>query len=240
MIGRNEVTIANEDTPEDVIREFCQVAHRRNILFLSNQIENLVYTYIKTFMLTTKAERPIRIIVSNDLYQTVRSLWRPVILRQIEMFDPVVRATIGKGQHNFAESHRLYPLTDEVLSKIPEREACIIFSNPQDIATIKLLNARAKNSDIILSGTMAIREEIPSSVLSAKPRSVVRIASPDWSFHSAERDLAKLVQALIHNGTKILLFHNYRKRIDKFIKTYQLNNKFVFALGDDRIDLRIA
>lgn len=236
MVGRKEQVTEEQKTPEQIIKELVSSASKRNVIFISNQPENLIYAYLRTFKLTNGAKRPVRIFVSNELYQTIQVLWKPVILHEIEFSDPIVKNTIGKSMINFAETHRLYPLIEKTLSEMPSDEPCIIFSAPEEIYTVPSLGERVKNSNIIISGTMALRDEIPSVLDKNQP--ILRVASPDWSFHSDEESLAEFIRELTVTGVKVVLFHNYSKRISKFIKSFDLDKSLVFPLKGD-IDFHV-
>ena len=160
-----------------------------------------------------------------------------MILRNPECIDPIVDSVVGKSLSNFVETHRLYPLRDEVLAKIPDGEGTIIFCDPADISNLDLLRHRMRNGDVVLSGTMALRANVPPDILAARPRSILRVASPDWSFHSDESDLVSFIRRLSCRGVRVLLFHNYTKRLRRFVRDNDLDGRLVGVISNRSISL---
>jgi hypothetical protein len=238
MVGRPDYAIEEEDTPEVVLDRFAAKARRRNVVFVAFEPEGLLYPYIRVFALTRSLEPPIRILLSRDLYRVLRTLWQPVIERDPGRIDPYVHSIIGKNKSNFAGSHRLYPLTDQVLSQISSEEACILFCTPKDIDSVIGLAARVKHADVILSKSAMAGPAVPPGLVEAGPRNILRISSPDWSFHSDEKSLAEFVRWLSNNHAKVVLFHNYPDRLKKFISRNGLDRNMVWAVSEGQpIDL---
>lgn len=236
-VGRTEDTIEEDDNPRAVLDQFGDSSRHRNVIFMNTQPEALLYSYILVFLQTRPLEPPVRILLSSDLYNLLRTLWRPVILRDQKNIDPFVRSAIGKSMANFVETHRLYPLTQAVLSKIPSDEGCIVFASPRDITEVTDLQARIKRADVVLSGTMALRSDVPPEILQARPRSIVRVASPDWSFHSDEQTLADFIRTMTACGVGVLLFHNFPKRFERLIRRYGFDPNLVKIITDKPIIL---
>lgn len=88
-----------------------------------------------------------------------------------------------------------------------------------------------------LAGTLALRNDIPTEITTAKPRSIVRIASEDWVFHSNEKDLVDFINLLTQNDINVVLFHNYTNNLRRFIKSSNLDSQRVFALSSSGIKL---
>ena len=130
----------------------------------------------------------------------------------------------------------MYPLS--TLGKISKDDNVIAFITPVDITKNHLLEDRIKKADIFLAGTLALRSDIPEELVKAKPRSIIRVASPDWSFHSSEADLKEFINILSSNGIKTILFHNYSKVLKKFLKNNNFDPKMVQIISRDGINLQ--
>ncbi len=227
MVGKHDQIVAEEDTPDLILERMVSALQSRNVFIVSDQPETLTYTCVQAFAATRKGADFIRLVLSPSLYMLLRALWKPVILGTRDAVDPLVAKTIGAHYLNFAESHRVYPLTEDVLSRIPSQDPSVILCSPSDIAAQPRLRDRLERSDVIMVGASALwRKGVPAAILDAlgaKPRQVLRVASPDWSFHSDEDSLATLVRRITDGGTKVLLFHNVNKALRKFIRDHGLD-----------------
>lgn len=237
LAGRRERAIDDERSLKSVVARMTQQQQGKSLIFVSDRPETLLYSYLQAFALTTTAPRSIKLFIAPELYRVLRVLWKPIIFNDLEESDPVVRATVGKSLINFAETQRLYPLFENILARVPLTDPCIIFASPGDITRISALRRRVQSSDMVLSGTLAVREGIPAELLNAQPASLLRIASSDWSFHSDEVSLADFIRKLTAQQVRVVLFHNYPDRLERFIHTYQLDPDFTFVARASPIDL---
>lgn len=233
MIGR-KYFIEEEDTPESILDEFAKNVSRRNIIFFSNQPENSIYSYLKVYSITQQINnlKSIKLLVSPSLMQSLKFLIEPIVLDQAEFRDPVYSKIFGKSKSNPVESHRLYPLTTQILKDINEDERTIIFAGINDLKKINGLEKKFEKADIILAGTFALREELPPEIIKAKPRTIIRVASENWGFHSNEKDLKEFIEEVYGPDMKVFLFHNFHGRLTKFIENNKLNKQYIKALGD--------
>lgn len=227
MVGKSDFTIESDDCPKDIIEEISLKVAKRNIIFLSSSPEMLIYAYILTFKMTRECSPPIKLVLNDEFYNLIKRLWRSVLLRDENHIDPFVNAVIGKSKSNFVESHRVYPLS--TLAQIKNHENVIVFATVNDLQHCSIIGSRLFKGDVIFAGTLALRNEIPPEVTKAKPRSILRIASEDWTFHSTEQDLADFIKNLTYDGIKVLLCHNYPKALRRFIKRFGLDARFVFS-----------
>ncbi len=234
MAGRETEEIDPEDTPEAVLADIAAIRDgvlRRNVFFLSNQIETLLYAYLQSFYLTRASERPIRLLVDDGLYQLLRSMLKPLLTRHVASLDPVVKKVVGHAlTSNFVETHRLYPLREEVLAEISSDEPLVILSRPYGLGEVGDLSQRLRRSMVYLCGTMALREDIPDFLVQARPRGILRVSSPDWSFHSSEADLVAFIRQLTQNGVRVLLFHSYPKTLRRLIRDRDLDREMVSVI----------
>ncbi len=227
MVGKSDFTIESDDSPKDILAEITLGVKKRNVIFLSNSPEMLIYAYILCFKMTRECSPSVKLVLNDELYSLIKRLWRAVLLRDENHIDPFVSAVIGKSKSNFIESQRVYPLS--TLAQIKTNENVIIYATVDDLQNSGFIGSRVFKGDVIFAGTLALRNEIPPEVTKAKPRSILRIASEDWVFHSAEQDLADFVNNLTQYGIKVLLCHNYPKVLRRFIKRYGLDTRFVFS-----------
>ena len=235
MVRKDDYSISNEDSPVAVLQDFVTGTNRRNVVFVSSSAETLVYTFVLAFYLTRGPEdNLVRLIVSDDLYTLTKRLIRPVLYKRYSsQIDPFVERLIGSGTINFIESQRVYPLSS--LKHFDPNQKIIVFVTERDILSDSLAQARIRNSDVIIAGRDALSDETPKTRSSYKPRLTLRVASPDWSFHSSEEDLVALIKELSGIGVKTILFHNYPNNISRFIKRTGLPPDMVFPLSKSGI-----
>jgi len=233
MIGNKEL-IEIEDNPNAIFKKISEDAVRRNIIVVSNQVENTIYSYLLTFSISSKIEnlKKVKIIVSEHLYHLIRTLLEPLIFDRKDYKDPIADQIVGDSGMNFIETHRLYPLTEAVLNEIPESENCIYFINESDLKKGFLLKRIRRADDFILTGKMAYREDIPETIQKLKPRLTLRVSSEDWSFHSNENDIVDFIKELSKEGIRTLLFHKPFDKLMRFRDKYNLDRRLVKVIGD--------
>lgn len=237
MVGKSDFSISDEDEPRKLLEEIASGVNKRNIIFISSSPEMLIYSYILAFSITreSKERAAVKLVLNNNLYYLIKTLWNSVILKSKDNIDPFIFSVIGKSRSNFVESQRVYPMSS--LDNISNDENTIIFVTANDLVSNDSLKSRMYKSDVILAGTLAIREDIPVEVTQAKPRSILRVASSDWSFHSDEHELSEFIKRLSCNNIKTVLFHNYPKTLRKFIKKYGLDSSLVSTCSKEGIIL---
>lgn len=224
LIGKSNFTIDSDDIPVVLLQDVGEMAGKRNVIFISNSVETLLYSYILFFIKSnTKVRNSIKLSTNNDLYNVIRSLWGPVILSQKgSAIDPFVKNVLQGGRCNFAETQRLYPLSS--LDSIDDWEKTASFVTMSDVDTNIQIQSRIKSSDVILLGHWTMKASIPESIAKLHPRSVLRVSSPEWSFHTSEGDIAEAISAWEKFGVEIILFHNYSKVLRKFSKSLPNTN----------------
>lgn len=231
MIGRNNF-IENEDTPESVLEEFSANVNRRNIFIIGNQPENLIYSYMTAYKITQENEKlkKVKIIVSPRLLESLKLILEPIVKDMGTFKDPVFKHLFGESKSNPVETHRLYPLSENVLSAIDPSERLIFFISNKELQHTKYLTTRLEKSDVVLTGTFALRENLPDILSKTKPRTILRVSSANWGFHSAENDIKEFIESILDKDLKVYLFHNFKDRLDKFIKKNNFNKESVIAL----------
>jgi hypothetical protein len=238
MVSRDIDSIDKEDTPKNVIKEMTGELSKRNVVFVSQSTESLMYEYISAFLATRSLldEKSVKFVLNKRLLELCGTLLAPMVTRHADQMDLFIDKVIGRSITNFIESHRVYPM--DALGKIDLDEKVILFTTPDEIGRNSVLQKRLQGSFVVLAGTLAIRpDEYPIEVTNARPRSILNVSSPDWNFHSDETDLANLVKEFTKLGINSLLFHSRRENLEKFIKNYSLNPKYVSVIDYRGISL---
>lgn len=217
MIGKKNVEIG-EDTPADILEIIENSINKRNVVFISQSSETLLYSYLLVFMWSNqRKEEKIRIVIDDDLYKIIKILWRPLVYKD-NFKDPFIKYVLNRGKINFAESHRLYPLS--ALNTFNDTRNTIFLVTLESIINKDTPRLPLLKSDVMLVGSWALKGEIPGEIINAKPRSILRVASPDWSFHSSERSLNSTITKWNEEAISMILFHNYSSTLKKYIKQF--------------------
>lgn len=225
LAGRKNLTVDLDDKLGSVLEGIISSLRKRTVIFLSRGVESLVYTYVKTFHTLISAGLRTPILVPEELFIHLRVLWKGALFRWNPTEDPVLNLHKKRDFVNFAESQQLFPLTVECLESLPERPV-IIFAGTHELG-IKGLAERVKASDVILTSQLALEQEAPAHILSLRPRSILRAANPDWSFHSQESDLAAFIKSCNALGYRVWLFHNYKDRLERFVRGSGIDQKWI-------------
>ncbi len=235
MIGKKEYSISNEDIPSILIEDLLGSIRKRNIVFISTSIETLIYSYLLSFIETNKSkEKSIKLVLNDSLFNLLKTMWGPLILKKFNI-DPFVNRVLGNNRLNFIESQRVYPLS--AIDTISFDENVVIFSTMLGVKDCESLSKRLFGADIALVGPWTLKSSIPIELSQVKPRSVIRVSSPDWSFHSTEEDLTNTILEWNSQSIKTVLFHNYPKSLKKYILKFKNNGIHVEHIGKEKIEL---
>lgn len=232
LVGKKEVNI-NDDTPSDLIKNIASALTRRNTIFISNSFETLLYCYLILFMWVIKNKGiKVRLIVSDQVYSMLKLMSRPMIYRR-EIKDLFIDKVI-KMDTGFAETYRLYPLS--TIGNQSNEKDCVFFTTTADLEQYQQ-SIPIYAADIVMVGIWAGKDEMPAILTQQLPRSITRVSSVDWSFHSSASDVLCFTQELFRLGVdKILYYHNYPSTIHKYIKQ---NNIASFADSISKNELPI-
>ena len=149
--------------------------------------------------------------------------------------DPIVQKLWPYGIANFAESQRTYPLSS--LKNIKRNERFVFFISDTDLLTNRLLKERLKWSNLIRMAKLAEDVNHSLSVICEPCHNILKVTSPDWSFHSRESDLAALSRKLTATGVKVIFFHQVGEGMRDIIKRNKLEPKMVIPCTDKTINL---
>lgn len=236
LVGKAFGSVVNEEnSPELVLQKMVEGVQTRNVLFLSDSPELLVYAYLRAFHLTraTPGDSHIKLFINARTYELCRHLWGDVLARRIK--DPVVSSLFGGSLSDFIESHRVYPLS--ALRLCSERENVVAFVTLRDVLRLDTVRRRIQDSNLLLVGTLALRSSLPRELYQEKPWQVLRVASPDWSFHSSERAILSFTESLLDVGWKVILFHNSAQQLEEFVMASGLDRDGVRVLSHEPIYL---
>ncbi len=234
MVRKKDFSFEVEDTPTEIVEELQEDIRRRDVLFITSSIEAAIYAFILAFHYTSKHDKSVKMVINDRLFNLTRRLIQPVLRRQQYRTDPFVQKLLGTYITNFIESQRVYPLS--ALEYFDTSSHLVVFANKSDLA-IPALQQRLRKSDAIIAGTQAWVDDPDLQSALKYCRIVHRVDSPDWSFHSSERDLAELVRKLSEMGIRSILFHNGSDTLKKWIRDNQFDPALVMPLRHSRVFL---
>lgn len=234
MVQRKDQEISIDDNPSRILNQTSNALKTRNVFIVTTEGESMVYTYLLAFENLIRDGIRTPILVPQYLLIHLYVLWDSILKVHGRFKDPVLKSGKNAISLNFAETQQLYPINSKTLSSIPHDKPQLVFSDLSFLESYPEICKRIPNSDIILVGALALREDIPDIILKQKPRQILRVASSDWSFHSNENDLEKICRYCTDRNIRIYLFHNYSKRIKNFIKKYNLPLGKIYC-GDKKI-----
>lgn len=224
LVG-NKDSLLNQDASLDQwLDEFSQSTSDHDLAFVADSPELLVYTYLYTFFRTRVSKH--RLVVNGFTHGLLRSLWGYVMTKS-EHRDSVIYSTVGGTKSDFVETFRLYRVSSLIHFRLDEK--VIMFLSSDDLEN-PIVRDRLSLANVVLLGKYALDEEAFTQHTDALSSPPLRVASPDWSFHSSEEDVRWLVESLSAEGVRTILFHNYPKRLAKFVRKYGLNSDMVKIL----------
>lgn len=237
MATKNVISISSEDSPDQVLAQMIQDSLKRNIIICTDSMETLMYAFIYVFVKTRSIgeSSSIRLFANSELLNIAQSLLGPMIRKNPNQIDPFIKSVIGMNLTNFIESHRVYPL--DSLKFLSKEEKTIIFLTPKDINS-PMINHRILGSSVILAGKLATdSNRVPKEISQNNPRTILRVSSPDWIFHTSEEDLVRFIKKLTKYNSNVILFHNWESYLENFIERNSLNNKRVSIIKSDEFPL---
>lgn len=219
LVGKKDDSIG-DDTPKDIIDTIESTIKKRNTIFISPNAETLVYSYLLFFEWAIKNKNTkVKVVVSDNIYKLLKILWRPLVYR--DCLKDLFIDKIFKSEANFAETYRLYSISN--IDTMDNFQNTVFFLTAYDMECF-IEKVPIAKSDVILAGVWTIREGIPDIVAKNPPRSVIRVSSADWSFHSNESDLVTFARLICQDkDNRIIFFHNYSKVLRMFIKKNNLD-----------------
>ena len=232
--GRAETVIDEEDIPNSVIEEFA-FTNKRDVFFLGHVQELSIYTYLYAWQMTQKfpSENRPMFVLNDNYYNLLGSLYTYMTAGKLYHKDPLVKYLWDGHTSNFAESYRVYPLS--ALPNFLPEDKFIFFTSDQDLKTNPALQSRLKWSNVIRLAKLATEQDVELAQLCEPCRNILKVASPDWSFHSRECDTIEFIRELNQAGVKVILFHLGTESLRAIIKRHALDARMVIACSGDRI-----
>ena len=220
-------------TPQEVLDLLKPGREIPNVWFISLQVETLTYLYLYFFKETRKIYNyPKKLLIDNKLSTLLRSIWTPYAQKTLMDVDPFLKKEFKGEKTNFIESHRVYPLSDHIVKKIPAEENIIAFYSEQHFKKqyVRLSeNERTsvfKNSRFYLIGEAAGFEDLRRKIFNLNPLSFEKLASEDWLFHSSQKSIEKFIyDTRKYQNIEILLFHTKLSVLSHFINNMDIQNR---------------
>lgn len=179
-----------------------------DVALVSQDASQLLYAHLDLFA-TIKDDPATRdgfsTIMTSRARPMVRLLHFAFIDRREARVDPLLAAQYGKSMSAWAESRWLYWLDE--MDRAPADGVRIWLLHPSELSALK-----GRAAAVAWIGRPPKEElDLP----------LVDIDTSPWTQHSDAATLARSVRALSAHG-HVRLFHNFRRRIDSFIRTHDL------------------
>jgi glyoxylase-like metal-dependent hydrolase (beta-lactamase superfamily II) len=237
LANQSDLIISEDDQPQVVINNIVEAVQKRNVSLISQSSETLIYSLILTYLDTQKNEKTqsIKLVVGSDLLEVCQSLLGPMLYHDYDNMDPFVFSVMKKDIKNFVESFRVYPIS--ALSAIHPSENVVVFATPTEVASSSELRKRIYRGDVYLTGALAAKPEIPQEINSLLFRSIIRLASTDWSFHSSLEHLLAFLKRLTDRSVHCVLFHSDPTILQTLTNQNGLDQKYVHVHTAQGINL---
>lgn len=226
LVAKDNFTITDKDF-DTVAQAIEQTLH--NQVFISRGSELLFSVYIYLFRISLNRQKNWLFVVSDELYDLLKNVLRTWLLPQYQG-DPFVKHVIGNSSINFAETQRLYPIS-EVKQFIDYNDKRLIFLVTTEELPVLNSEFNTKDLDYYFTGPLALSHELDDFSKKYNIRSIERLSSPDWSFHSDKTTIKNMINDAYKNNAEFILFHAFPKPLKRFIKEFpeevQKNLKFI-------------
>lgn len=219
LVPRGNFAITDEDF--DII-ESKVVASQQNQIFASRSCEMLFNVYIRLFKLAAQQQKPWVFVVNDELFDLLQNTLRTWLLPKY-VGDPFIKHVIGKSGSNYAETQRLYNVSNVAQFSDYTDKKVIYLLTLDDLKRIDNI-IDTSEMDIFLTGPLAIAKNIDELLNEYEFGSVYKLSSPDWSFHSDRKSIRDLLCQTIDMPFKYILFHAYPKDIKKFLREINEEN----------------
>lgn len=175
-------------------------------LFVADRADYLFAAYIwyfQTFYTGPKHNINRHLVAHDSVVKLIETTFEAFIRRQHENYDPFLKRMLGKTMHNYLESVRLYPFSNSRWP--PNLDGAVDVFCPM-FAIQSAIPHLSKPYALVLGRSRKAAQEL-------KGLESLTLDGPDFSFHSAEEDVVKIVQSAIGAGVHPILFHNFREKI---------------------------
>lgn len=223
MAGRNRGA-GSHNVAVDTLKKLDQY---QDIVILSTDAEQLLYAYLDLYHTCKDGQLrgTIEFVVSGKVKRIFQILHSNFIARNQDQIDPFIAAQYGRAMSSWAESRFLFWL-DEV-SSLSKHQSIrrIWFVTSSELADVRPIGK---------VGLIPMGRAVDTIPVASLPFARLEVDSSPWTLHSDEDCLQKVVYELEDNGVKVVLFHNFRRRLKKFAATRDLLSD---ALGQEPISI---
>lgn len=201
--------------------------HYDDVVLVSNDVEQLLYAYLDLYY--TGKEGPSRgtveFIVSAGLRRIFEIIHSNFIARNLTQADAFLAAQYRESMSAWAETRWLFWLGEDLnlSAKAKYRRIWLV-------PTAELASVRPKGK----TGLIPIGRAEDAALDAPFPFDRLSVDSSAWTLHSDEDCLQKVVHE-VEKHAKVVLFHNFVRRLRKFATGAGLSCD---ALGQDLIPLQ--
>lgn len=171
--------------------------------------DRLLYAYLDLFstLLDTGGRHSRSFVVSGELRPLMQAAHAAFIRGEGDRLDPFISAQYGRSRASWGESRWLYWLDN--LTSIP----------PGPVVWL-VTGAELAEVDTAV-GTPFVNLGRSDSCLDARAKGWIELEDLDrsaWTLHSNESTLRKSIDELSATGARVVMFHNFSKRLRRFIR----------------------
>lgn len=215
LIRRNSLVAADMDFSA-VINRIQLTAEGQ--LFVSRGIEVLFNVYIRLFKESIDRHMDCIFLINDELYCLLKTVLRTWLLPDFTR-DPYIKHVIARSRINYSESQRLYPLSAIEQFVGYHKRRLMVLASVEDLQIInKSINTEQMDAFII--GPLALDKGLPKILENFAFRSIHKLSSPDWSFHSEKESIMDFINRFGDASTQFILFHSFPNILKKFVKEF--------------------
>lgn len=213
LVPKGDFSITDENFP--IIASKVN-ASGNNQVFLSRSCEILFNVYIRLFKLAIQQHKQWLFVVNDELFNLLQNTLRTWLL-PLYSGDPFIKYVIGNSHINYAETQRLYNVSNVAQFSDYHDTKVIYLLTLDDLSEVgRLIDTAAM--DLFLTGPLAVTKNIGELISDYTFNSITKLSSPDWSFHSDRNNIRNLLCESADPNLKYILFHAYPREIKKFLR----------------------
>lgn len=220
LVPKGDFAITNDDF--DIIENKIVVS-QQNQIFVSRSCEILFNIYIRLFKMAVQQQKSWIFVVNDELFGLLQNTLRTWLLPKY-VGDPFIKYVIGNSGMNYAETQKLYNVSNVSQFSGYTRKKVIYLLTLEDLNKVNHM-VDTSNMDIFLTGPLAAAKNIDELLNEYQFGFVYKLSSPDWSFHSDRDSIIDLLCKTTDKSLKYILFHAYPKDIKKFLREIDDENK---------------
>ena len=209
---------SQKQASEDIISTLENKLHSKCVIF-SRDPEQLIYSLIDIFhYVKTNNRNNYSFIFPVYFKELFRLIHKSFIKREKGSYDQILYGQYGDSLSAWGESRWLYWISDESeIELIEENSKVIIFMTYDDIQSFPSV----KSIPYVTIGPI---DKDKAVILSDAQ---LNIDSSPWTLHSSSDTLTESIKELSKDKINVILFHDFSKRLNKYIVNNNLNCDFV-------------